>query len=212
MRLTATDVTVPGPSAHHDPLLPPTSLVAEPGEVTLVPVGPDQQATALALALGGAVRLGGGSVDLWGESDPAHLRRHVVLVDVEGVTAPEDALPATSVVREQLVLGRQPSRGGAARRVLLEHGVADGSVRWDTLPPADRTAILIDLAARRPGAQVLVLAGPDRHSGDPRGWYAAAQAAADRVLTVVVLCRPETVAELTDATPSTAPSTEEVCA
>ncbi|GAA1889141.1 hypothetical protein [Lapillicoccus jejuensis] len=218
MRLIATDVTVPGPSPQHDPLLPPTSLVAEPGEVTLVPVGPEgsaREATALALALGGAVRLGGGSVDLWGESDPHVLRRHVVLVDVEGVTAPEDALPATAVVREQLVLARRPSRGTAARRVLLEHGVADGSVRWDTLDPGDRTAILLDVAARRPDAQVLVLAGPDRHGGDPRRWYAAARAQADTVLTVVVLCRPDTIAALAGpvtptATTATTASIEEV--
>lgn len=194
MRLTVDAASVPGPSGHHEPLVPPTTFVAEPGEVTLVPSAPGVSVAALALALGGAVRLASGSVDLWGSSDPAVLQEHVVLVDVEGVTAPEDALPVRAVVGEQLALGRQRARRADVTRLLGRHGVTDPAQRWDRLPAATRTALLLDVAAARPRAQVVVLAGPDRHGGRPEDWATAARRVAERVLTVVVICTPESAA------------------
>lgn len=197
MRLNVSHASVSGPSAHHEMLVPPTSFVADAGEVTLVGSAPGVSVTALALAIGGAMRLASGSVEL-GErphsDEPGVLRDHVVLVDVEGVTAPEDALPVAVVMAEQLALARQPARRHDVTRVLEEHAVTDPRQRWDHLPAASRTGLLVDVGSRRPGTHAVVLAGPDRHGGSPHDWYGAVRQLADRGLTVVVICTPESAA------------------
>ncbi len=218
MRLTATDVTVPGPSPQHDPLLPPTSLVADPGEVTLVPVGPEgsaREATALALALGGAVRLGGGSVDLWGRERPArpaparrprrrrgrHRPGGRPARHRRGARAARPRPPA-------LARHRRPPRPAGARRRRRLGALGHPRPRRPHRDPARRRRP----PARRAGARPR-RARPARRR--PPRWYAAARAQADTVLTVVVLCRPDTIAALAGPSAPTVPnaptaSTEEV--
>lgn len=196
MRLTVDTLSVPGPSGRGDLLVGPTSFVAEPGEVTVVTSDPGVPITALALALGGAVTLAAGSVDLWGSTDPRVLQKHVALVDVAGITAPEDALSVRAVVQEQLALARQGSRRRDVQRLMDAHDVRDHSLRWDHVPAGTRTDILLELATRRPATQVIVLAGPDRHGGEARDWYAAAQRTAADVFTVVVLCSADSATHI----------------
>lgn len=171
-----------------DPFVPDTSFVAPVGETTLVVAPPGQAQSALALVLGGRLAHQG-EVLLWGRSDPAYLRRHVALVDVENVSAPEPALPVERVIAEQLAFARAQSGHRATRATMAESGLADyAGQRWESVPAGLRTNALLDLAARRPHVQAVVLAGPDRHGGDPEIWLAGATRIAAEVFTVVVLC------------------------
>ncbi len=188
MKLVVTGVSVAGP---HEPLVPATTFTALPAEVTVVTGDPGPMMTALALAIGGRVPVRRGHVELWGEAGRGYLQEHVALVDVEDVTSPEESLPVSAVLREQLALAGQPSRKRHVRDFLEAHGVEDTSGRWELVPSATRTEMLLDLAALRPGTQVVVLCGPDRHGGDALDWYAAAQRTAARVFTVVALCTTE---------------------
>ena len=139
MELTADHVSVAG---LHGPLLLPTTLVARPGHVTLVAGDPGHGHVALALALGGRVSLAEGVVALDGRSDEDLRRRHVALVDVPNVTAPEDAVSVRSAIAEQLALAGRPASRGATRAFLTGHGVEGrrGAVREPAAVHPDRPA------------------------------------------------------------------------
>lgn len=193
MELTAYRVSVAG---LHGPLLLPTTLLARPGHVTLVAGDPGHGHVALALALGGRVSLAEGVVALDGRSDEDLRRRHVALVDVPNVTAPESAVSVRSAMAEQLALAGRPASRGATRAFLTGHGVEGAGERFESLPPSTRTVLLMDAAASRAGTRVLVVAAPDRFGGDPPGWYAAAERLAADGLTVVVQVTHATARQL----------------
>jgi hypothetical protein len=117
-----------------------------------------------------------------------------------------------AAVAEQLALAGRPS-GRAATRAFLngrDHGgrdhdglghdgLGDGArarARFETLPPHQRTALLMQVAASRAATTVLVVAAPDRLGGDPRLWWKAAEALAAEGLTVVVQCTHVTARDL----------------
>ncbi len=183
MELTAHSVSVGG---LHGPLLLPTTLAAHPGHVTLVAGDPGYGHVALALALGGRVPLAQGEVSLDGDPSEDLRRRHVALVDVPDVTAPEDAVSVRAAVAEQLALAGRPASRAATRAFLAGHGVDAARDRFETLPASTRTVLLMHAAATRAATRVLVVAAPDRFGGDPTGWYAAAEQLAATGLTVVV--------------------------
>lgn len=185
----------------HEPFVTGLDLVAEAGEVTLVPVDPGAPQQAVALALGGRVRLLVGEVTADGEGDPRVLQAITRLVDVEAITAPEEGLPVHAVVAEELALAGQPFSRREVRDVLEENAVSTRSRdRWASLPAELRTVLLLELAARAPEVQVLILAGPDRHGGEAGAWLAAAHRVAATGPTVIVLCTPSTLHHLTGAT------------
>ena len=64
---------------------------------------------ALALALAGRLRLTGGTVALGEDPSPGALQAAVVLVDVPGVTEPDDSVPFRVVVAEELALAGRRS-------------------------------------------------------------------------------------------------------
>lgn len=181
----------------HGPLLRPTDLRARSSRVTLVAGDPGHSHVALALALGGRVPLSGGSVTLDGVPDPALRRRHVSLVDVPEVTAPEDSVSVRSAVAEQLALAGRPS-GRAVTRALLTARGAQGyaAQRFEALPPAERTTVLMAVAASRAETRVLVVGAPDRFGGDPQVWWRLAHDLARDGLTVVVQCTHATARAL----------------
>lgn len=193
MELTADHVSVAG---LHGPLLLPTTLVAHPGHVTLVAGDPGYGHVALALALGGRVPLGEGVVALDGDPAEDLRRRHVALVDVPDVTAPESAVSVRSAVAEQLALAGRPATRAATRAFLDGHGVNGAKERFESLPPSTRTVLLMQAAATRAMTRVLVVAAPDRFGGDPTGWYGAAQRLASGGLTVVVQVTHATARQL----------------
>ena len=193
MELIADHVSVAGP---HGPLLLPTSLTAGPGRVTLVAGDPGPGHVALALALGGRVALAEGEVTVDGDPDEGLRRRHVALVDVPDVTAPEDAVSVRSAVAEQLALAGRPASRAATRAFLGAHDIGDGRGRFEGLEPSERTLLLMDVAAARAATRVLVVAAPDRFGGHPRSWYAAAERLAAEGLTIVVQVTHATARQL----------------
>jgi len=193
MELIADHVSVAG---LHGPLLLPTSLTAAPGRVTLVAGDPGPGHVALALALGGRAALAEGGVTLDGDPGAELRRRHVALVDVPDVTAPEDAVSVRSAVAEQLALAGRPASRAATRAFLDGHGVDDARQRFEGLAPSERTLLLMDVAASRAATRVLVVAAPDRFGGHPRTWYAAAERLAAEGLTVVVQVTHATARQL----------------
>lgn len=194
MELIADRVEVAGA---HAPLLLPTSLTARRGRVTLVAGDPGYGHTALALALGGRVAVAGGSVTLDGSADPASQRRHVALVDVPDVTAPEDSVSVRAALAEQLALAGRPSSRAATRAFLAGHGDAGlAEERFESLLPHERTVLLMDVAASRAATRVLVVAAPDRLGGDPERWWDRARRLAEEGLTVVVQCTHATARAL----------------
>ncbi|MBC9821570.1 hypothetical protein [Terrabacter sp. MAHUQ-38] len=187
-QVIARDVSVQGT---HEPFVSGVGFVAPPGEVTVVGVDPGAAQTALALAIGGRVDLIGGSISIGGSSHRSHLQLRTRLVDVPDVTAPEDSLPLRAVVAEELALAERPSSRRDVAAFLADRELtALAARRWESLRSGLRTRLLLELGSWHPQVRVVVLAGPDRHGGDPREWFEAASALADSGLTVVVLCSP----------------------
>ena len=133
--------------------------------------------------------MGFGNVRLQGADDPRGLRSPVVLVDVPGVTEPEEGLTVRAVIAEELALSRQRARAADVRTFLQTRGGGRrGGLRWEQLPSWLRTQWLAELASRRGAVDFLVLASPDRFGGDPRDWWNVAKALADKGKGVIVQC------------------------
>jgi hypothetical protein len=165
--------------------------------VAIVAGDPGYGHVALALALGGRAALASGAVTVDGVDDARRRRRHVALVDVPDVTAPDDAVPVGAVVAEELALSGLPSGRRAVRSFLQQrHSLERAGDRFEHLPPHERTAWLMATAASRPDARVLVVAHPDRLGGDPHHWWAQAEAFAADGMTVVVQCTHATARQL----------------
>lgn len=190
MALVASSVGVDGPD---EALLRPTSMVAEPGRITLVEAQVGPAATTYALALAGRVKLTCGTAT-WGYDYRPHLRRRAVaLVDLPGVTEPDGGLPVRAVIRQELALAKAPSSRRHVAAFLADHGAADlASVRWESAPPGRRTAWLAELAARHPDVRALVLTHPDRHGGHLEDWMRPLEALLRDDLVIVVLCTAST--------------------
>ncbi|MFI9011701.1 hypothetical protein ACIGNX_31140 [Actinosynnema sp. NPDC053489] len=192
MRIHARRVGVTGP---HGPLLKPTSLLVEPGGLVLVAGEPGAGQTALGLVLAGRMRPSTGEVS----PSAAELRDHVVLVDSPDVSEPEPVLALAAVVGEELAVNGAPSGRKAVADWLVDRG-ADRYLdeRFEQVPAATRCALMLELAAARPGATTLVLDSPDRYHGDPKGWVELARRHVTPERSVVVLCTT-TSAALLDA-------------
>lgn len=186
MHLSVEDVHVAG---SHAPLLLPTHLEARSGEVTLVAGDPGYGHVALALVIGGHLASTGGRVTLDGDPDVTRRQRAVALVDLAGVSEPEASVPVHAVLGEQLALARCRARRRDVRAFLGERGAGElWGERWEHVPAGERTAWLAELATRRAGVGVVVLANPDRFGGDPFAWWSVAEGLAARGLAVVVQC------------------------
>jgi energy-coupling factor transporter ATP-binding protein EcfA2 len=181
--LEAEAVTVDGRSSV---MLEPTSLKLAAGQRVLVTGEPGNGHTALALVLGGRMRPTAGHVLIDGKHDEGALRRAVALVDTPGVSDPDDVLPLSTVIGEELAMARQPSSPSAARQWLSRFDVAYKGTRIEGLRTLMRTTILAELAVLRPGVRAVVITLPERHGGDPDGWWELAGSLAQRGLGVVV--------------------------
>ncbi|MET9230502.1 ABC transporter ATP-binding protein [Lentzea sp. NPDC003310] len=174
-----------GVNGGHGPLLRPTSLTVEPGELTLVAGDPGTGHTALALLLSGRMKPSTGSVS----PDAKTLRKHVVLVDAPEVNEPEEALTLSAVVGEELAMNRMPSGKKAVHDWLVEHAADEhADKRFEHVPAQTRCAVMLELAAARPGVTALVLDCPDRYHPNPREWLALAHDFVTPERSVVVLC------------------------
>ncbi|MCC2322997.1 hypothetical protein [Cellulomonas xiejunii] len=199
LRLTLQGVHVQGRRAAmlH---LPGLSLAT--GECVLVAGEPGQGHTALALVATGRLAPFGGSVDLTDAdgtttTDSEVLRRVSAVVDLPGISEPDDNLPAVTVVAEELALAGVRSGRGHVHEWLDSHGLTRyRDVRMDDLAGPVRTALLTSLALERRDVRFLVISLPDRHGGDPAEWWAVAQACAARGYGVLVQCWRSSAREL----------------
>jgi hypothetical protein len=161
-----------GPAA----ALPPVSLHARPGVVTVVATEGGQRPTVLSLVAGGRMAVDAGTVEA--------PRRRIGLVDTPTVAEHPDDVRVAAVVREELALA---GRHGT-RRELERLGLAAWGRRpFGALPAADRIRLLTDLALSRPGVDALVVTSPERHGGDPSAWFRVLRERAARGTTVLVV-------------------------
>jgi len=194
VQLVADEVAVAGARS---PLVQPTSFIAPSSRVTTVAGDPGYGQVALALALAGRMPLAGGRVLLDGLDDPAVLRGHVAIVDVPGVSAPEDGLAVHHVLAEELAFAGRPSGRRAVTAFLAEHGIeATADAPFETLAPHDRVHVLAHAAAERTATRVLVLTNPDRRGGDARTWWPVLEDLAAEGITVVVQLTHATMRQL----------------
>jgi energy-coupling factor transporter ATP-binding protein EcfA2 len=197
MQITLTDVRVDG---RREPMLEPMDLTWSTGECVLVAGEPGHGHTALALVATGRFDPSAGEVALAPEptrragrttrsSGSATLRDVTAVVDVPGISEPDDALTVADVVAEGLALAGRRSLPVDVTRWLAEHSLlTDRSRRLDQVPGVVRTALLASLATEDPDVRFLVLTLPDRHGGEPSGWWEVAQTLAASGYGVLVQC------------------------
>ena len=199
LRLVVRDVHVVGRRA---PMLHLETLTLATGECVLVAGEPGQGHTALALVATGRLAPFEGSVVLTAADGSASTARDVLrrvsgVVDLPGISEPDDTLTTATVVAEELALARTGSRRAHVHRWLESHELATyRDVRMDDLPGPVRTALLTSLTAERPGVRFLVISLPDRHGGEPAAWWSIAQAFAARGYGVLVQCSRSSAREL----------------
>ncbi|MCB7136328.1 hypothetical protein [Cellulosimicrobium marinum] len=200
MQITLNDVRVDG---RHGPMLDPVDLTWSTGECVLVAAEPGHGHTALALVATGRYVPSAGTVRLDGvPARAAELRAVTAVVDVPGVSEPDDALTVAAVVAEGLALAGRRSLPGDVTRWLGDHSLlADRARRLDQVPGVVRTALLAALAAERDGVRFLVLALPDRHGGEPSGWWEVARTLASSGLGVLVQSARSSARDLGAALP-----------
>ena len=159
-------------NGRRDDLLPPTSLQASRGELLLVTADRQDQRTALALALSGRMKPGGGTISWDGQAKIKQLRSAGALVDSPGVNEPEQHLSVRDLVSEDLGLVPRRSRGALSGTSWLKvHGFEDIAGLWtEQLPAGRRIELLAALALADPRVNLLVVDSPDRHSGYPADW------------------------------------------
>lgn len=199
MRLTLADVHVQG---RRSPLVEAVDLRLSTGECVLVAGEPGQGHTGLALVATGRLAPYDGRVTLTddeGDDVPsgATLRAVTAVVDLPGVSEPDDELTVGTVVAESLALAGRSARPGAATRWLAGHELADREhERMDAVLGPVRTALLAALATERESVRFLVLTLPDRHGGEPSGWWHVGLALASAGYGVLVQCTRSSARDL----------------
>ena len=163
------------------------------GEVVAVYGEPGHHHTLLALALGGRLVPSGGDPRIDADHDASTRQRQVALVDVPGVSEPDDVVPLTTIVGEELAMAGKP-----ARRTHVDHWLTSNGLRAfcddrvEDLPAGLRTVTMARLASLRPGVQFLVLALPERSGIDSGAWLSEATALAGAGFGVLATMSPAT--------------------
>jgi hypothetical protein len=184
MRITLRNVTK-GPK---DSALPRTSLGFESGTATLARAETERRPTVLGLIASGRMRPDSGTVTLDGDTDYAGLRRHIALIDALGVSEPAADVTVAEVVAEELMFAGRLGHRRAVGVLLDELRLADSArANMADLAPDSRIRLLTELAVLREDVQGIVLTSPDRHGGDPLGWWGIAGGLAGRGYAVLVI-------------------------
>ena len=168
--------------------LPETTTAYETGTATLVVAETEQRPTVLGLVASGRMKVDAGTVTIDGRADRGAIRRRVALVDAPVVSEPEPNVTVTGVVAEELMFAGRPPTPFAAARWLEQIGLeAIASMPVGNIDPAARVRLLLELAALRKDVEGLVLVAPDRHGGEPIGWWRIAREFAERGYAVLVI-------------------------
>ncbi|MEV7873300.1 hypothetical protein [Microbacterium sp. NPDC089188] len=168
--------------------LPETSTAYETGAASLVVAETEQRPTVLGLVASGRMKVDAGTVLIDGRADRGAIRRRVALVDAPVVSEPEPNVTVTGVVAEELMFaGRAPTPFAAARWLEQIGLEAIAGLPIGNIDPAARVRLLLELAALRADVEGLVLVAPDRHGGEPLGWWRIAREFAERGYAVLVI-------------------------
>ena len=127
-------------------LLPTTSLTLEAGEVAVAVGPPGGGHTSLALALAGRLKLDAGRVTLDGDPAPRALQAAVALVDVPGVSEPDEVVSFRTILGEELAMAKHKPSAAAIDRWLTDYDLASG-ITTEAVPPRARLEILARMAA-----------------------------------------------------------------
>jgi ABC-2 type transport system ATP-binding protein len=170
------------------PALPELSATLTDEGPTVLPIGTERGPLLASLIAAGRLRPDRGEVLLDGRPDTAAIRRAVALVDTPVVAEASPTMPVGVVVREELRFAGRRGRRGDVEGLLDELGLG----RWrhaplSDLPPAGRIALLMTLAAARPGVRMLVLTSPERHGGASGDWLTLARKYGHRGIPVLVI-------------------------
>lgn len=149
------------------PMLPATDVELHTGEVRALVGEPGHAHTALALVLAGRLRPDAGEATMDGSVLDRTRQAGVALVDVPGVSEPDEAVPFGTILGEELAMAGQPARRSAVRAWAPD--VPPGR-RTEDVPPERRTELLLRSAALRTGVRFLVLTLPDRWGVTPTQW------------------------------------------
>ena len=182
--------------------LPETSTAYETGTATLAVAETEQRPTVLGLVASGRMKVDAGTVTIDGRADRGAIRRRVALVDAPIVSEPEPNVTVTGVVAEELMFaGRAPTPFAAARWLEQLGLEAIAGLPVGNVDPAARVRLLLELAALRKDVEGLVLVAPDRHGGEPLGWWRIAREFAERGYAVLVIAgsASRTAIDLLDA-------------
>jgi hypothetical protein len=184
MRIELTNVTK-GPN---DSALPRTSLVFESGTVTFARAETERRPTVLGLIASGRMRPDSGTVTLDDRTDYAGLRRHIALIDALGVSEPAADVTVAEMVSEELMFAGRIGHRRAVAAVLSDLRLTDQArANLADLAPDLRIRLLTELAVLRGDVRGVVLTSPDRHGGDPLGWWRIAGSLAERDYAVLVI-------------------------
>jgi ABC-type nitrate/sulfonate/bicarbonate transport system ATPase subunit len=161
-------------AGRHTPLVPPTSLRAERGELLLVRAASPLTRTGLALMLTGRMKPGEGAISWDGEGSRRALRRRSAVVDSPGVNAMESHMRVRDYASEMLsYLRPSPLRGTGVEAWLAEHGLEDLDDLWDEELTGEQRLRLACALAGADDAELLVFDTPSRHgegSETPEAW------------------------------------------
>lgn len=182
-------------------VLPPTTVVVQSEHVTFVRADTEQRPTVLGLIASGRMKPTAGSVTVDGAESTRALRRAVALIDAPDISDPAPNVPVWRVVSEELMFAGLPSHPIAVRDALDElHLTAVRKRDISQLESADRVRMLLELASRRPGVEILVLVSPDRHGGDPLEWWRICRTFAARGCGVLVIAGYSSAAAISSLT------------
>lgn len=168
--------------------LPSCSVSMASGSARMVLAETAQRPTVLGLILSGRMRPDTGTVTINGQQHRAAIRKQIALVDAPVVSEPHGDVTVAAVTAEELAFAGQRSHLLAVNRVLDELGLREqAGTDMADLDPVTRIRLLTELAARRPGITGMVIVSPDRHGGEPDGWWRVALELAARGLAIMVI-------------------------
>ncbi len=184
MRVTLSEVSK-GPNRA---ALPLTSLEFHTGRVTLARAETERRPTVLGLIASGRMRPDSGTVTFDGRTDYGTIRNRVALVDAPGVCEPAADVTVAEVVAEELMFAGRIGHRRAVTRMLAALGLTDEArSSMADLEPDARIRLLTELAVLRDGVEGLVICSPDRHGGDPLGWWTIANGLSARGYAVLAI-------------------------
>lgn len=183
-------------------LLAPTTLTVTDGEIAVVYGDPGHQHPLFSLALGGRLVPDGGVVAVDHDDSPQALQRRVALVDVPGVSEPDDVSRLRTIVGEELAMAGRPAGRRHVEDWLTAHSLWPyHQDRMEDLPTGARSVALAHLAAQRPGVEFLVLTLPERHGVDVAAWLSTARGLAAAGLGVVATASVGVARHIENQTP-----------